>query len=431
MMFHSLYLVPVANATAWQGYLARIAFRAVSPSTIMAMNSATAIVAPIFIAGMVGYVVYKSDAITALKNWWNSSPGADQYPVPATEFATPTRGAGTTASVEYMSGAWRVRTWTAAHANSGNYADWWTSLAGYGCAPYSGNSSSNAWLCVQAMAGGSGVVTHPSPPVTPTDYSTDLSTSQPSFPSQSVYASPGMVANMTGAEAAGVATQMSDADAQAFANAAGLTAVDTAGQTQDGFHDATPADNGATGSFPAAAMALLDAIRANTGSSAQTLEQIRQQGLENTATFPVAAQNALDNIAVGTLGVSNKLDNVIGGINAQTTAIEDISTKVEHLDNTITQSTATSSTVQSRIDALKTAASTKFPFSLASSLTVAPISGTSTYEFTSLPLTSAISIPIQPMMGPLHTLFDWIRQLLVWFFWAGTLFAILRKGMEM
>jgi hypothetical protein len=125
------------------------------------------------------------------------------------------------------------------------------------------------------------------------------------------------------------------------------------------------------------------------------------------------------------------MDNIAIAINEQTAAIEQIPDKLDNVIQVVSTATATAPTVQTRIESLKTLASTKFPFSIAASLSVSSVSGASTYDFDPLPLTPTISVQINPMSGPLGNLFVWFRQMLVWLFWVGTLFAILKRGMEM
>ena len=72
MFFHSFVLVPKANATTWEGVAGRLAFRAMAPSAIAALGSGTALVIGAVVAGGVGYLIYKSGAVTALKNWINT-----------------------------------------------------------------------------------------------------------------------------------------------------------------------------------------------------------------------------------------------------------------------------------------------------------------------------------------------------------------------
>ena len=419
MFFHSFVLVPKSYATVWEGVVGRIAFRALAPSVIMGMSGGMGILAGVVIGGGIGYLLIKSGAISGLKTWIDN-----KTVLPFTILTGNGQQSASSIHPEDGSKVWnqqRVRTVIA--RPNGIFEKYYSTNGGGTWQPVAPNTDlagATSWMSWSDI--GSYQVGFPNDPM---DYGTWLASSQPVLPSNTVYATPGTAAALVGGAAIVSAVQMSDADLDKFVVGLGATPVASDG-TQAGNPPATT-DNTVTAGDTASIGLLqqivnwtsnLLGIKASTDAMKTTLDNsliIQQQisaKLDNVggSTFPEAAQSALDNIAAGTNAIPAKLDNVV---------------------QSISTATATGSTVQTRIDALKTAASTKFPFSLASSLSVSGVSGASTYEFDPLPLTPTISVQIDPMSGPLGSLFVWIRQMLVWFFWLGTLFAILKRGMEM
>ncbi|MBE3144818.1 MAG: hypothetical protein IMZ61_13000 [Planctomycetes bacterium] len=441
MFFHSFVLVPKAHATGWQGIAGRIAFRGVAPSVIALLGSGTALVIGAVVAGGIGYLVYKSGAVTALKNWLTPQLSGTA-PDPATiavggyvYFYIYSGGEIQCRVHKYSDSSWAMQGFV-----SGN----WTNETFRSSMSAAIQAAHDAW----ESAGHSPHNFSPgtAAPTVPTDYVVPLAVTQPSFPSDSVFGSPGVAAALAGGAAIVSAVPMSDSDADKFVAGLGGSAgavIDAngvqAGNPPTTDNTVTAGDTATLGILHQIWFAVSNILGLKTAVEGQkavldnTLIVAQSQALklDNVVAISQSQAGKLDNIV--SVGIQQKaaLDNIVSMTQAQTTAIESIETKVEHLDNTIANSTSTASTVATRIEALKTAASTKFPFSLASSLSVATVSGTASYEFGSLPLTPSISISIAPMAGPLHALFDWIRQLLVWFFWAGTLLVILRKGMEM
>jgi hypothetical protein len=119
----------------------------------------------------------------------------------------------------------------------------------------------------------------------------------------------------------------------------------------------------------------------------------------------------MDNVAAGQGAIVESLDNVAAGIQE------------------INSVQATQQTMADRISEVSTIAQGKFPFSLGQMFTVnVPSSGG--YSFTPLVL-AGHAIEINPMNTPLAGFFQTAREVLVWFLWVGTLYAILKKVMEM
>lgn len=409
MFFHSFVLVPKSYATTWEGVAGRLAFRALSPAAISGLTAGSGIIVGVALGVGIGYIAYKSGAITALKNWWNSN------------IATAPLSQGQVISWTYNGVAQRIESPDGIHYNyyrNGSliwaYTNYAQLISDIGSFYGQGSKPPN-----QTIENFTDTM----------DYGSQLFSSQPSFPANTVYATPRTAPAVSGSAPIVSVQTATDGDIDKFIAGSGATPVASDG-TQVGNPPTT--DNTVTAGDTASIGLLqeiinyvsnLVGIKDNAQSIRQTLDNslvVQQQmsaKLDNVGSFPPAAQSALDNISLNTSVIPAKLDNVLTG--------------VQSVDNAIRTSAATSTSIQTRIDALKTAASTKFPFSLASSLSVSEISGSSSYEFAPLPLTPSISVTINPMAGPLHDLFVWIRQMLVWFFWVGTLFAMLKRGMQM
>jgi len=409
IFFHSFVLVPKVHATAFEGTLARILFRSISPATVMGLGSNMSLVLGIPVAAGIGYLVYKSGAIDTIKSWFQSTQqteptyvqGGTYYGVTGRSIVPVVPPCGSSSFRLMLNGVQEM----------------------VGC-DWAQQDLSN-WL----WPGG---YTPPSPPSVPTDYSADLSTSQPNFSSTAVYGSPGVAGAINSSSVAVSVATMTDSEADSFI--AGLGGVGATGISDTGVQQGIPETNDNTvTSGDLAQVGLLQQILnfvSNLVGIKNSTETISRT-LDNSLAVQQTMVDKLDNVGVFPVPAQNALDNIVVGVNNQTAILEDVKIGVESLDNTVTQVNATPISIQTRIDALRDIAVTKFPFSIAFTLGVSSISGQSTYEFASLPLTPTLSIPINPMAGPLSTLFGWIRQMIVWLFWVGTLLAILRKGMSM
>lgn len=435
ILFHSFVLVSRAHATAWEGTVGRIMFRSLAPAVIGGMSGGMGIVAGVVIGGGVGYIAVKSGAVAALETWWNNTVGnnaANWAPAPGVNCyfsntnpdAGPTSlGTGIYVNITKQASSPYLWGWNRSYYNNG--AHQYTINGGY---PY--NSFSEAFYGAFGHNPGTANIANFTDTM---DYGSYLAISQPSFPANSVYASPGAAAALAGGAAIVSVAQMSDSDIDKFITGTGSTPVSSDG-VQEGSPPATN-DNTMTAGDTASVGLLQQILNfvSNLVGIKTGVESVRTS--VDNAVVGISQNTAkMDNVVVGINQQTAKLDNVVSGINTQTGVLEQVGTKVEHMDNTISgisSSTATVSSLQTRVDALRDLAATKFPFSLVGSLSASAVSGTSHYEFGSLPLTPTISVPIEPMLGPLSSLFTWIRQLLVWFFWAGTLLAMLRKTMEM
>ncbi len=196
LLFLSYFAVtgPKAHATEFDGTLARVAFRTVAPSVIMGLGSGTALVIGIPLADGVGYLVYRSDAVDALKDWHDTNIS---FQSPPSGYIGPLTTDGTARYLIYF------------HLNAGWYAEkrhpdgsYWPYGGTYG--PYS--------TSLYAYQGVYGTAFVPTPPPTePIDYYTLLITSQPSFPAGSILVSPEIAAALSDNVVGVMFSTMSDA----------------------------------------------------------------------------------------------------------------------------------------------------------------------------------------------------------------------------
>lgn len=461
LLVHLFIFVPRANAVGLQSVIGRIGFRAIAPSVVAAMGAGSGAIIGVALGAGVGYLVLKSGAIDVLKNWWTAyqSQPAPTYP--------------TNGYVQAGGYTWTVDIYQASTGCGMGYRG----FASNGQGSYFNNGGNYYYACPVTTASWYNVQTqifnaikevYPSAywggpayyPNVPGDYGTALDANPPAFSDGTIWGSPGLVGAITGGAAiVSVQTGVSDADLDKFIAGSQSTVIDADQASQNTVPVGT--DNTLTQDTNALIplfdrmigyLSNLIGVRTDIGE-VKTKAQEQVARLDNVIANQAVEGMKLDNIAAPLwnikaemdnqgIAIANQtaaintqtgvLDNVRQGVIAQNQTMTEVRDAVNNLDNTISGApTGSASTIQTRIQALRDIAATKFPFSLATSISVSGISGTNTYEFASLPLTPSISIPINPMAGPLASLFTWFRQLLVWFFWAGTLFAILKKGMEM
>jgi hypothetical protein len=418
MFFHSFVLVPKSYATVSgvsKGAV-RLAYNAFSPAQLLANGGKAALVGW-RVAGVVGllYTLYDVGAFNKLISWWN----AEQSPYSPSNTGDNFLVQGNShVHIKYQTGyGWQKI------IGSGTSQDWDGNNCGHFVTVYQYYGSFSA-----ASAGLSPGYSNNTPPDIPTDYSS--AAIDPSFDAGSVFGTPnsgGVLAQNPFPEI--VSANFVDAsNVDAIKNAMGLTAIDPAtGNQQNNVNDNTVTQGDSqTGNWLSQILAVLIAIR----DYALNLVGIKTS-IDNALNVASSINNKIDNVVSVAANLNTTLAPLPGAIDNLSVAMNQNTGKLDNLVVAVTNMNATSSTLASRIDNLKSLASVKFPFSLASAISVSVPSVAGTYAFTSLPLTPSISIPIDPLAGPLGEFFVWVRQLLVWFLWAGTLFAILRKGMEM
>jgi hypothetical protein len=450
IMFHSFVLVPKAHATSWEWAAARQVFKVVSPAAVAAAGTGSALLLAIAFGAGIDYVIFKSGAITALKNWWNDNM---QYPSPISTATVNTQYAYTAENGNVYWIAAKpyggTGTW---HGYIGNSeGDYGTHRIGWAAGPvyldWGGTGMSNnayggsipasgiQWAIMGAtiwvnnnIGNGSGTPhwgTTTSPSSSPVDIGATGGTS-PTFPAGSVIASPGAAARIaSGVRDYGVEVSwLTDAQAGAILDAFNGKTI-----ASDGSEVAStvpePTDNTMTAGDSQSIgllqgiykyVASLLGIKSDTGRMANTLDntltaiQTMSGKLDNVGggSFPQAAQNALDNIGVNTQAIASKADN--------------IATLVQGLSET----TGTAANIKSRMSSLRDIAATKFPFSIGAALIITNPSGghmnLGTFHL------GPVAVDIAPLGVPLvGTLLTTARMIFALFLYAGTLFAIIRR----
>jgi len=354
MLFYSVVLVPRAHATAWEGTAARIAYRAMAPSVIAALGSGVALVVGAVVAGGIGYLIYKSGALSAIDTWWDTTFAAAPY---ATTYYVAAHNS--TVSLTPADTQWRLQINGVTRATS-TWADCLNTL--------------DYWLGTGHRPGAQ------TPPSTTQDYSSQLVASQPALPSNSVYGTPGAAAAITGGAAIVSTATMTDSEADAMISGLGASPISSAG-TQAGNPNA-PAANDNTMTTGDSTMigylssmlnylshlvgleAKIDSVKTSTDNVASSV---------STMSAAVVSQSAkLDNIAAISSSQSLKLDNIVAASISSRQSIDNVAaltqssaTKIEHLDNSLTLAPTSGqvTAIAAKWDGIYDVLITKFPFS--------------------------------------------------------------------
>jgi len=431
MMFHSFVLVPKSHATAFEGTLARVAFRSVAPSIIAGLGSGTALVLGIPIAIGTAYLIYKSGAVTALKNWWNSTI-APYSPNPDGSDWLHKAGINGHLHVYYASGSWGWATKTGDTCTGWNPATRVCSGAVLGSAwPY--GSAASAY-----SASGYGTAPQDQPPVVPTDYATDLASSQPDFNSSiAVYGSPGAAATVGNGAVASSYTTMSDADADALIAALGATGISDTG-AQSG-SPASPTDN-TVSLGEAETVGLLQSIMnyvSNLVGIKTGIDQIKTSTDQvKTATDCVAS--GMQSVNTNIQNMTGKMDNVVTGINSQNASLDNIAqgiqSEITKLDNVaaevhnISQTVATEQTITTRMTNLKNLCLTKFPFSFMAGIANVNVPQGGTTIIPDIILPTGEHWVVDPMQYPtIASFFGTVRTILAVGMWAMFTLIMIRR----
>jgi len=381
IMFHSLVLVPKAHATTFEGILGRVAFRALAPSVIGGMAGGMGIVAGVVIGGGLGYILYKSGAVTAMKNWLLTQLGATPPTLASMSvgsyctfnikdgsgYAIPFRAkkySDTSCSYQmFIGGAWGSEVFgpgftTIAQAAEHARASW----GGSGQQPYN-------------FSPGGGTA-----PSVPTDYATALATTQPDFAtSGQIYATPGAAAALSGGAAISSVAQASDSDIAAMISGLGATEVNGDTGAQVGSPGATNDNTYSVGdsaqvgllqsimNYVSNLMGIKTAVEAQKATLDNTLvaTQAMKTAIDNVGTGIVAMRGSMDNVGTGIAAMRNTMDNVGLAIQSQAADIDAVKDSVQSLDNALTlaPSGAAVSAISTRLDGIYDTMMTRFPFS--------------------------------------------------------------------
>lgn len=434
IFFHSFVLVPKANATAFQGVIGRIAFRAIAPSVIAGLGSGMAAVIGVSLGVGIGYVIIKSGGITALKNWLNSagSPlakGANYRGMASN---------GLYYSIVTISGpAYQV--WTA-------FGGYHLSPEAYGDAYQGVGNLAYAVDMINGALGQSGSTFDP--PIIPTDYITSLATTQPAFDSTThVFATPGAAAALVGGAAIVTATTMPDSDADKFKTGSGATAVTNSGTqaTNPAKTDNTVTQGDVTnqGMFQQMINYLsnLVGIQTSIDASKSSIDNMAlgmniQTGiLDNVGSGINRMTNTMDNVGIGVNRIANSMDNVVPAIQNQTAILDNVGGLVRNLDNTVSSlktTTATQSSLMSRVAEVRDLLVTKFPFSFALAVADPGDIAGETYSIPNIQMPLGQEIVVDPLRYPaLASFISFVRGIVALGMWAIFVLYCIRKGAEL
>jgi len=407
IFFHSFVLVPKVHATAWEGIAGRLAYRAMAPSVIAALGSGTALVIGAVVAGGVGYLIYKSDAVTALQNWLNANPLNPGQAVSGfkEEFA----GMGAIIYSTYNGWFYWVDCSNGNNCTGGSMGTYTWSYANMIASGSTGDHS-------YAAQYNSKFGTSPGPlaaPTVPIDYADELSGSQPSFPWGSIFATLGTAAAISGSTPIISATTMSDSDADKFIAGLGATPVDSSG-VQEGAPPITT-DNTVTAG-DTAQIGILQSIM-NYVSNLIGIKTIAEQAkttLDNSLVVQQGIKQSMDNTLTVGQEISGKLDNVVEGVNS------------------LTGTSATEASLSTRISGVKNAMLTKFPFAIVAAVTSPGEVAGGTYSIPNLHFPLGLEVVVDPMQ---HTeIADWVtwlRGLMAISMWAIFLLVMVRRVCEL
>lgn len=391
---YQVMYVPAAHAnigaSASLPYL-RVLTKSASPAMIGGGGLGMSLLAPMATAAGICYVLYKSGAIDAVSDWfnqWNASPIKEYTKSGITYQAFwSTEGGNTYCEIKRKSDGVVYTPYQLAGTGT-SWSDTWK----------------NNWVLAKLGAGGAySGETASRPDSNSTFDPSSWATAPPfSFPSSSVYATPN--SGITGNESASSPpVWMTDSQANDFIERNGLQEVADDGTVPN------PSDN-----------ATLDA---------KTLVPYLNQIQTNTANLSKGMDCAVVqlNAAREVLASSDRfLDNISNQIKQD--AIND-QARADNLVNTLTHAEATVATQSVRMQSLRDAAATKFPFSVFSAYDdpsgvgiTSPVLGMPDII---LPngdhVTTSFPISIDP-------LFELARDLFKWLILAGTAILIIRRA---
>jgi hypothetical protein len=412
MLFYSVVLVPSAHCVApyvIEGNVIRATFGGVAPSSIVAGTGGMLLRASAW--GTVFYLLYKAGALDWMKNFWNNEQRYSQ-PTPSVTYTY----------AENSSKNYRV--WYNINQPSSPYAVWWKLKTNPDQPQYWNQVAANTtWAWVVSYFNTNNVYSYlPNTPV-PINNPIDISSH---IPSNTLYASAGSLPIMASGDwvVENATIGLSPETEAAIINALNLRNIDLANGTQDG----EPVTDEQSQAQQARA---LEEILSEAKKANQWLSQIKTNTDNiSTGSFPQSAQDKLNQIAASSentaLLTSQELERLLEMKGLQ----ENTVTTLQDVKRSLTETSADQSNLTSRINEIKTLAATKFPFSVVASVSVSvPSSGV--YNFAPLPLGQGVEIPINPMNTPLSSFFTVFRSILVAVIWVGTIFAIIKKAMEM
>jgi len=432
IFFHSFYLVPVGYAASMGVVVdiavARQVFRSIAPSVVKATPAGRGYALAYFGVMGVGYLLVKSGAVTALKNWWDGTVGA-----PATDGTFWFSLAGTHRHVYYVSSgsAYGWSNWS----NATCPGSWnTTSRTCVGSNFINGGYPYGTFNQAYTGAGGSGTPGN-QPPSVPTDYGTQLLPNQPVWPDGSIFFSPGAAAFLNGANPVGPVTELTDADLDKMKVALGATTPDAQGNqpTPDLGDSNLSEDANATIPYLQQIMNYVSnllGIKTDTGAiriSADNL--VAGQSAQTSAVQQSLGK--LDNIAIASQSMKNTMDNVGVAIQNQTVEIQKIPAKLDNVVAALNTTTVTQNNLSTRLSNVKTALLSKFPFSIVAAVTAPGAVTGGTYSIPDLHFPLGTTVSVDPMQNAqMASWIGWLRGLMATGMWAIFILVMVRRATQ-
>jgi len=428
IFFHSFVLIPKSYAgmgTVVDISVARQAFRSIAPSVVKATPAGRGYLIGYAVVSGIAYVAVKSGAVSALKTWVDTllSGTPSQGTSTHVDYAAGTQGLinspyGAAITFNTYDGTWIAWRHTSSQATGYQSTYSWQ---------YSYSQPSvltTHLLAYQYLFGGGSSPAVP-PPTVPTDYGTPLTTSQPDFPSGSVKFSPGGAALLNGANNPETVVEKSDEELEGIAGALGMTEVSPEGQqagdpaTND--NTVTEGDSTQIGYLRQMLYYLTNLIGIKTDT-----------GVIKTNTDNMVAGQSLQTTAINTM--AGKMDNIAIAINTQTEIDNQILTKMDNVAQTVEtlkNTTASQSSLSSRVGEVKDLLLTKFPFSIVAVVTSPGEVSGGTYSIPDLQFPLGTSISVDPLENDeIHSWVTWLRGLMAVGMWAIFVLVMVRRVTE-
>ena len=435
IFFHSIVLTPKIHAgtmgTVIDIAVARQALRTIAPTVVKATPAGWGYALAYMGIAAAAYIFIKSGAVTGIKNWLDSTLDPQLIPPPPW---------GTYNTWSAATGSWQFRTTqngpscTYFQVNSNTGYGWPSGTQGQWMV-YSSCASAGDIASFVASHGGSAI---PPPPSVPTDYGLPgglLETSVPTWPDHSVFFTPGAADLLTGANSPIGGTPMTDADIDKAVSALGANEVDSSGvQPRPNTNDNTLSAD-ANASIPYLQQIMnyvsnLIGIKSDTGFiKTNTDNLVAGQAAQTSAVNQSLGK--LDNIAIASQAMKGTMDNVGIAINNQTVAIEQILDKLDNVVNALKESTASQSSLSSRVSEVKDLLLSKFPFSIVAAVTSPGAVTGGTYTIPDLQFPMGTSVSVDPLANDeIHSWVTWLRGLMSVGMWAIFVLVMVRRVTE-
>jgi len=413
IFFHSFVLIPRSYAGAMGAVIdisvARQALRSIAPSVLKATPAGRGYAIGYFTVAGIAYLLVKSGAVTAMKNWFDTNIGDGALPLTPSQPEKISSNGLRKVTCALNGG---VNTWFLWEKYY--VGDSWHYYTAY--AVPSNEASIRTWLYGSPTGGGS-------VPTTSQDYGVPLEISQPNFPGGSVVFTPGGADLLNGANPPGPVTEMTDGDLDKMAGALGAT--EPVAGTQP---NPTAGDNAlspdANASIPllrliANYVSNLVGIKTDTGGI--------KTNTDNLVSGQAAQTNAVNSM-------SGKMDNIATAIQNQTIIDNQMLGKLDNVAqsmDTLKNTTASQSSLSSRVGEVKILLLTKFPFSIVGAVTSPGAVSGGTYSIPDLQFPMGTSVSVDPLANAeIHSWVTWLRGLMAVGMWAIFVLVMVRRVTE-